>query len=157
MAARFKMTGGDKLLRMLRAAPKEAAAEVVAVVKKEAEALVEAMRNAAPSDTGALRAAIRARYAQRGLVARVGIFNMKDTRLAGAAVGLMRKHGLSKSRAVRIASALGGGPIYARWIEFGTTKMSPRPYLNTTFRARRSAIRGQILAATVRGLKKAAR
>lgn len=162
--ARFKVTGGDRLLRLLKNAPKEATAEVRGIVKRDGLALAEAARAAAPTPpgksgeaTGALKAAIKARFSQKGLVARVGIFGMKDTRLAGAAAGLMQKHGMKKSRAVRIASQLGAAPHYARWVEFGTTKMAAQPYLYPAFRQRRREIRQHIAQAATRAIKKAAR
>ncbi len=156
MASGVKVTGGDKLLRLLKNAPEAARRDVVQLIRREGESLAEAMRAAAPEKTGALKAAIRARFSQKGLVARVGIFGMKDTRIAGAAAGLMQKHGIKKSRAIRIASALGGAPLYARWVEFGTTKTPAQPYLNPTFRSKRERIRGEIVRATVQALKKAA-
>lgn len=155
MAGKFTMRGGDKLKKALRALPKEMQAGVKARVKAEATALAEQVKARAPVDTGALKGAIKVRTSQGGLRARVGVFEMKDTRIAGAAAGLIAKHGLGKSRALRVASALGGGPIYARWVEFGTTKMAARPYLFPTFKEKRRAILAGIATAARDAIKKA--
>lgn len=157
MAGKFQMKGGDRLLRLLRAAPKAASDEVRAVVKKEAEALAEDIRGAAPEDTGALKAAIRARVSQRGLVARVGIFGIRKELLAGTAAGLRAARNISKRLAMRVASQLAGAPFYARFVEFGTQKTKAQPYLYPTFRQKRRAIRGAIVQAAVGAIRRAAR
>lgn len=155
MAAKFAIRGGDKLMKAIRALPKEVQVGVKARIRAEADALAGAVQARVPVDTGALKAAIKVRMSQGGLKARVGIFQMKDARLASASARLMAKRGFKKGRAIRTASALGGSPLYARWVEFGTRKMSARPYLFPTFREKRRAILAGIAAAARNAIRKA--
>lgn len=148
----YRIRGGDRLMRVLKTLPREMTTEVRQTIKTSAESLAAEVRARAPEDTGALKSAIRARISQKGLRARVGIFGMKNTRIAGAAAGLMQKHGMKKGKAARLASALGAAPLWARWIEFGTVKMAARPYLFPTFREKRRAILGGITAAAKKAI-----
>lgn len=166
MAGKFKMRGGDKLMRLLKNAPKEATEEVRRVIRAEAEALRAQMQAAAPTPpgksgeaTGALKAAIKVRMSQKGLRARVGVFGptkRQRVRLAGVAAGLKAKRGGSLKRAKRIAQRLGGDVFYASFVEFGTKKAAAQPFVYPTFRAKRQKIRGDIVKAAVKSIRKAA-
>jgi HK97 gp10 family phage protein len=153
-----KITGGDKLLRMLRNGPKSATEGLRKTIRKEGTALATAMRSAAPKGpTGLLSRSIRARYSSGGLVAKVGLFGLSKQRLAAATAGLRMKQGISRGRALRVASALGRNPFYARFVEFGTRRTPAQPYLYTTFGAKRPAIRQAIIRDVTVSLRKAAK
>lgn len=167
MAAKFKLRGGDKLMRLLRNAPQEAQDEVRRVIRANAEALRAQMQGAAPTppgksgeSTGALKAAIRIRYSQKGLRARVGVFGptkRQRTRIAGVAAGLKAKRGLTLKKAKRIAQRLAGDVFYASFVEFGTQKMAAQPFIYPEFRAKRTKIRNEIVKAATTAIRKAAR
>lgn len=164
MRATFRIRGGDKLIKHLKSLPAEAMAETRAVIKKQGNELVAEMKAIAPvyrgrdprPVPGALRNAIRARYSQKGLYVRVGIFGSTPARKAARAAVLMRK-GMKRGRAKRLAEAAERDVFYARWVEFGTTKMRPQPFLYPTFRRRRAAFRGELAGAVVRAIKKTSR
>ena len=164
MSAKFKITGGDKLTRHLKSLPPAATEEVRAAIKRQAAELVGQARAAAPvyagpdkrAIPGALRDAIRARFSQKGLIARVGVFGAQSLRKAARAAILMRA-GVGKRRAKRMAEAKERDAFYARFVEFGTQKMAARPFLHPTFRAARRGMRGEIAAAVVRAIKKTTR
>lgn len=164
MAASFRIRGGDKLMKHLKSLPAEATAETKALIKRQGEALTAEMKALAPvyrgpdprPVPGALRDSIRARYSQKGLYVRVGIFGAQAARKAARAAVLTRK-GVKRGRAKRLAEAAERDVFYARWIEFGTTKMRPQPFLYPTFRRRRAAFRGEIAGAVVKAIKRTTR
>lgn len=164
MRASFKIRGGDKLMKHLKTLPAEATAETRAAIKRQAAALTAEMKALAPVYSGrdprpvpgALRDAIRPRFSQKGLYVRVGIFGAQAARKAARAAVLTRK-GVKRSRAKRLAEAAERDVFYARWIEFGTTKMRAQPFLYPTFRRHRAAFRGEIAGAVVKAIRKTAR
>lgn len=163
MAGKFKMRGGDKLMRLLKNASKEASDTVRTVIRSEASKLVKAAQAAAPKDTGALRQAIRARYLKKGLLAQVGIFGLQRKNLLRASaafrasVTYRKGVKVGKRFAGRVSSQLIRAPFYAPHVEFGTKKMAKRPFLYPTYRGNRTKIRSEIVKASVRAIRKSAR
>ncbi len=161
MAVRYQIRGGDKLLRHLKTLPAEAIAETRATIKRQAAALVAEMKARAPvyhgrdkrAVPGALRDSIRARFSQKGLYVRVGIFGSTPVKKAARAAILMRK-GLKRGRAKRLAEAAERDAFYARFVEFGTVKMPARPFVYPSFRGRRVAFGKELAGAVVRAIKK---
>lgn len=167
MAGKFRIKGGDKLMRLLKHAPKEATEEVRRVIRAQADALASDMKARAPTPpgrsgqaTGALKAAIRARFSQKGLRARVGIFGptkRRKVQLAGVAAGLKARRGITLKRARKVTAQLAGDIFYARFVEFGTKKAAAQPFVYPPYRAKRRKIRADIVKAATKAIRKSAR
>lgn len=103
-----------ELQQWLRQAPFKAKRELAAKVKEQADRLADAIRNAAPVKTGALRNSIQVRRTRNEL---------KFYVTAG---------GNDTSKEVRAGS--GVGIDYALHLEYGTSKMRAHPFFYPTAR-----------------------
>lgn len=132
-------------MRALRSLPDDLKAPVVQVVRSEGERAAAVMRGKVPVDTGFLKSTIRARYSQKGLRVRVGVFG--SGRTMNRAALLVAVKGVSRRKALRAAGKSTRDAFYARFIEFGTVKMPARSFIHETWIQRRSIVRARILDA----------
>ena len=157
MAARWTLSGGDRLTKLLKQGPPSAIKDVADVIRQDAMSLRDAVKVAAPKGaTGLLERRIQARFSQKGLIARVGIFGISRKKATYIAKGLRAKYGFKGSRAGRIASLLLKDPYYARFVERGTVKMKARPFLFNTYGARRTKISSNIVKSATTALRRQA-
>jgi HK97 gp10 family phage protein len=125
--------GGRNLARVLRTLPDDLQQPVKDVIRQQAEAVLQAAKSAVPVKTGALRDDIRIRFTNKGLRARVGVFRRTKRQLAK-----------------------GVSTFYAAFVEFGTQRSKPKPFLFPAFRARKTSGRAAIAKAAKNALQKQA-
>ncbi|MBN8292808.1 HK97 gp10 family phage protein [Rhodobacter sp. NTK016B] len=119
--------------------PQVVKAEVTAEMEAIATEIVADMQRLAPNKDGDLAASIG--------------WTWGDAPAGTLAIGSFRG---SEYGAMRITIYAGGGDaFYARFQEFGTTKMNANPFFFPVYRAWRPEIRRRIRRAISRGLKKA--
>lgn len=130
-----RVEGLDRLRKKLNAIPEISRQEIRKALEKSAEEIVALAKSLVPVATGELRDSIGwtwgdAPSGSMVLAEASGPDDLKITVFAG------------NSEA-----------FYARWVEFGTTKMQHQPFFYPAYRALRKRVRGRITRAT----RKAAR
>lgn len=127
----------ERLLRKLSALPKAVKDEIRKALSKSADEMVALAKSLVPVDRGALRDSIGWTYgaAPRGSI-----------QLASASIGELT---------VTIYAG-NDEAYYARWVEFGTVKMSAQPYFFPSFRALRKRARSRIARQTNKAMKQVA-
>ncbi len=136
MAQRSKVIGLESLKRKLLAIPEQAKAEIRKAMEASAEEIVRFAKSLAPVDTGDLQMSISWTWGDAP----------KGTMILGRVVG-------DKNDLVITIYAGGSEAYWARWVEFGTSKMKSQPFFLPAYRANRKRVRGRI----TRGINKAAK
>ena len=131
---KFKHTIPDTVRKLTRDAMKKGAVEIVAQMKAFA-----------PVDGGALRDSIGWTWGD----APKGALTLARSRsVRGDVITIYagtRDKGLGDMDA-----------FYARWIEFGTQKMMPRPFFYVSYRLLRRRVKSRVTRAVTKGVKQAA-
>lgn len=136
MAAKSKVLGLESLKRKLLAIPEEAKAEIRKAMESSADEIVRFAKSLAPVDTGDLQMSISWTWGDAP----------KGTMTLGSVVG-------NKNDLVITIYAGGSEAYWARWVEFGTSKMKAQPFFLPAYRSNRKRVRGRIS----RGINKAAK
>nr|WP_278377190.1 HK97-gp10 family putative phage morphogenesis protein [Brucella anthropi] len=136
MAPRSKVIGLESLKRKLLAIPEQAKAEIRKAMETSAEEIVRFAKSLAPVDTGDLQMSISWTWGDAP----------DGTMILGRVVG-------DKNDLVITIYAGGSEAYWARWVEFGTSKMKAQPFFLPAYRANRKRVRGRI----TRGINKAAK
>lgn len=138
--AKVTVTGLDQLrAQLLTKIPQQVKTEVQAAIDKSADEMVSMARALAPTDTGELRASIKATS-------------------AGQSTPLYSSGGRQKVGALSARVTAGDYIVrYAALVEFGTEKMAARPFFWPAYRSLRKRFRSRITRAMNKALKKAAR
>lgn len=134
MKVQGRLKGGHNLTRVLKTMPDDLQKPVRDVIREQAESVLNAAKAAAPVDTGALRDSIKARYSNKGLRARIGVFRFTKRQIAKGAVDT----------------------FYAAFVELGTQYRKATPFLFPAFRARKTKGRAEIARAAKDALQKRA-
>ena len=103
---RSGILGVSKLRRVLRRIPAEYTEAVKLVVWQYGQQVLADARHMAPKRTGTLARELRVVYSRDGLTARIGIIGKRSLKRAW----------------------------YGIYVEFGNSKMQPRPFLRTAWR-----------------------
>lgn len=132
---RTVVKGAARLRRKLKRMPDEIKAEVAAVIRDDAEIVLQEMRNRAPvspwwktREQGHIRDALSLKITLGGLRARVGL-------LGKTAKGLF---------------------FYGGFLEFGTRKMDKQPFILPAWMSHRDRVRENVKRATGAALQKIA-
>lgn len=153
MATYAKIIGLQKLQKKLDAMPRVAKEEIRSALEKSADEIVAMAKNLAPSlkkpDTrkknprrpGELRDSIGWTYGK----APKGALTLGEVRASQLAGDLTITIFAGNSDA-----------FYARWVEFGTQKMSAQPYFYPSYRANKRRTRSRVTRAINRAAKKVA-
>lgn len=136
--AKTTVLGLESLRRKLKAIPQEAKAEIRKALEASAEEIVRLAKNLVPVDDGDLQMSISWTWGAAP----------KGSMVLGSVIGPSDKNDLTIT-----IYAGGGEAFYARWIEFGTQKMSAQPFFLPAYRANRKRARARIS----RGVNKAAK
>lgn len=138
MARQTTIKGLGSLDRKLKRMPVVARETIRAEMGKAADEIVAMMKRLVPQPTGALRDSIGWTWGQapRGSV------------VVAAAKG----QGVGGDLTITIYAG-SKDAFYARWVEFGTTKMSARPYFYVSWRAGAKKAKRKVRA----GIRKAAK
>ncbi len=136
MAQKSKVLGLGSLKRKLLAIPEQAKAEIRKAMEASADEVVRLAKSLAPVDTGDLQMSISWTWGDAP----------KGTMTLGRVVG-------DKNDMVITVYAGGSEAYWARWVEFGTSKMKAQPFFLPAYRANRKRVRSRIK----RGINKAAK
>lgn len=128
-----RLKGGKNLTRILKTLPDELQKPVRDSIRVQAEGVLNAAKQAVPVDTGALRDDIRARFSNKGLRARIGVFRQTKRQ---------REKGVDT--------------FYAAFVELGTQFRKATPFLFPAFRSRKTPGRADITKAAKEALQKQA-
>lgn len=135
-----KIQGLDSLKRKLLAIPQEAKAEIRKALEQSAEEIVKLAKSLVPVDHGDLQMSIS--------------WTWGDAPKGSMVIGSMAP---SKYSDLRITIYAGGrDAFYARWIEFGTTKMKAQPFFLPAYRANKKSAKSRISRSITRAAKKIA-
>lgn len=127
------MRGGKNLTRILKTLPDELQKPVKDTIRENAREVWSAARQAAPVDTGALRDAVKIRFSNKGLRARIGVF-----------------------RQTKKQRAKGVDTFYAAFVELGTQFRKATPFLFPAFRSRKTQGRAEIAKTAKNALQRQA-
>lgn len=143
---RAKIKGVEALKRKLAALPKIAVAEMRAAMEQSAEEITALARNLAPVGDGDLRASIGWTWGEppKGSIV-LGQVKRTAGQKARQEAGLLITIYAGNDQA-----------YYARWVEFGTQKMSAKPYFYPSYRALRRSARSRIRRSQTRAAKRVA-
>ena len=153
---RYQMTGLAELQRKLRdLAPKVAAKAVGDSLRVGSKLILKAMQNAAPHSSDQSTG-----FLPKHLGIRIGIYSASQ--LGVAYIGPegridYPKHGTYVERLIRGKIRKTGRvavATVARFLEFGTTKMSARPFMTRSFISVTPAVMAAVVAELQAGLKK---
>lgn len=138
ISVQAKIVGMPRLLRKLKVLPDAARAEIRIELGKVADDIVAMMQSLAPEVSGDLRKSIGWTWGDRVpkgamAIATAGKGDLAITIFAGDEKA-----------------------YYARWVEFGTVKMSARPYFYVAWRAGKRAARKQLREASRRAARRVA-
>ncbi len=133
MTVRIK--GLDRLKRKLKRLPERAEAEIRKAIAASAQEIVEMAKRLVPVDQGDLRDSIGWTW---GLAP-------EGSKILGSA----------KGGAALTATIFAGNDeaFYARWVEFGTTKMTAQPFFFPSYRANRKRAVSRIKRAVSKAAK----
>lgn len=138
--ARSSILGLAKLQRKLKQLPVAAVAEIKRAMELGAEEMIDMMRSLVPVDDGDLRDSIGWTWGKAP---------------KGSTVVAMAKSNLAGDLTITIYAG-DAKAYYARWVEFGTQKMTARPYFFVSYRANRKRVVSRIRRATTSAAKKVA-
>jgi len=141
--AKQRIIGASRLRRKLARLPDEIGKELKAAIADQANGVLTEMKSRSPYDPNSwlwnpvsskqprqhLRDALEVRISKNGLRAQIGLIG---------------------SRVMKVF-------FFARFLEFGTKKMSKRPFIFPAWRSRREGVREAVKAATVKALHTVAR
>ena len=128
--------GLDKLNARWSAIPARVKAEVAKELERQAQDIVDDMYSIAPQDTGDMAGSIGWTWGDAP----------KGTMTLGTVGG-------KESGTLRITIYAGGNDaFYARFIEFGTVKMTARPFFFPVWRTRKKKVQAGIRRAMKKGL-----
>ena len=141
MATGARIIGLAKLQKKLNAMPQIAKEEIKKALEQSADEIVELAKNLVPEDTGELRDSIGWTYGKvpRGAMTLGKVFASK----------------LATDLTITIYAG-NSEAYYARFVEFGTQKMSARPYFYPSYRANKKKAQSRIRRSITRAAKKAA-
>lgn len=149
MGVTAKIIGMEKLRRKLAKLPDATKAEIRKAMAKQADIIVAMMKSLAPvlssPDPRRIPGALRDSIAWTWGQAPKGSFAIST--LKGAGVG---------GELTLTIYAGGNAAYWARWVEFGTVKMSASPYFYVSWRANRKGARRSISAAVRKAAKRVA-
>lgn len=145
MPATATIKGADKLLRKMQTIPAhmregireamaEQAAEVVAMMKRLAPVLKESDPR---REAGALRDSIGWAWGSKAPGGSMKLGNVRPSKVAARA---------GEDLTITIFAG-NNQAFYARWVEFGTSKMAAHPYFYPSWRASRKTFRAKTRAA----------
>jgi HK97 gp10 family phage protein len=144
----MKIQGKEKFLKQLRALPDAMRAEIRKAIEDSAEEMAETAYSFAPKLTGKLAFSIdwNLGAAPGGTLSTGG----RAGKAAAAAREARSEEGLLAS-----VYAGGGGAYYARFLEFGTVKMSAQPFFFPAYRFSKGRAKSRMQRAIRSGAKKA--
>ena len=128
----------QRLNAKLRALPKAAEDEIRKAIAKSADEITEMARGLAPVDDGDLRRSIGWTWGEAP----------KGSKVLGKA-----------SAGANLTATVFAGDdkaYYARWVEFGTTKMSAQAYFFPSYRSNKKRAKNRIARATSKAAKSVA-
>ncbi|AXQ93203.1 HK97 gp10 family phage protein [Cereibacter azotoformans] len=136
-----------RLERKLRRLPTAALAEIKPAMEAAAKEMVAMMKSLVPEDTGALKDSIGWTWgkAPKGSMVIAAVKASLGGELTITIYAGSRDKGLGDMDA-----------YYARWVEFGTQKMTARPYFYVSYRANKKSAGRKIRAGVRRAAKKVA-
>jgi HK97 gp10 family phage protein len=162
MKMEMQLQGVDDVLKMLRSLPPEVVSKrggpVRFALRKGALVIRDEARRRVPVDTGELRDAlqvVRGKYAGNGekAIVRVGdkfyrsyVKNRRNIQMGRATQVSAKQYELEEMPA-----------IYGRFLEYGTSKMSPKPWLRPAFAAKASEAIRTVETELVRGIDRVLR
>jgi HK97 gp10 family phage protein len=140
-----RIVGEESLLKKFRTIPVAVRGSIREALEEQAEEVVAMMRRLAPSRTGTLRESIGWRWGSKAptgtmAIATVGSEQSEDLTITIFAGG----------------KVAGNDAFYARFVEFGTVKMTARPFFYVSWRANKKRVRSRVQAAMRRAARKAA-
>lgn len=133
--------GLDRLKRKMRVTiPQKVRTNTEEALKRAARSITDTMEGFAPQDTGKLKGSIG--------------WTMGDP-----PGGSLSSRGNEIDPGSIVATIYAGDreAFYARWVEFGTQKMSPRPFFFPAYRMHKKGVRGRISRAIKKGIKEGAK
>jgi HK97 gp10 family phage protein len=134
-----KIVGEQSLLTKLRTIPAFVRADIRKTLEEMAEEVVGMMKRLVPvGETGKLRASIGWRWGRTAPKGSVSIATVGSERDPDLAITIF-------------ASA-----FYARFVEFGTVKMTAQPFFYVSWRANKKKVKSRIQTAMRRAARKAA-
>lgn len=139
-----KIIGLENLRRKLKAMPQRIEAQIRAALEKSADEIVAMAKALVPVDSGALRDSIGWTWGDPPSGAMV---------LGTAKEGEMRITIYAGTRDKKLGDA---DAFYARFVEFGTQKMSAQPFFYPSYRANKKRARGRITRAINKAVKEVA-
>lgn len=141
MATGARIIGLAKLQKKLNAMPRIAKDEIKRALEQSANEIVELAKTLVPEDTGDLKDSIGWTYGKvpRGAMTLGKVFASK----------------LATDLTITIYAG-NSEAYYARFVEFGTQKMSARPYFYPSYRANKKKAQSRIRRSITRAAKKAA-
>lgn len=139
-----KIQGLERLRRKLQKMPERIEEQIRLVMEKSANEIVAMAKSLVPVDSGALRDSIGWTWgdAPKGAIT---IAKGKKGDLAITIYAGTRDKGLGAADA-----------FYARWVEFGTQKMTAQPYFYPSYRTNKKRVRGRITRAINKAVKEVA-
>lgn len=132
-----KIQGLDKLRRKLKQMPHRIERQIRAAMEKSADEIVAMAQNLSPVDSGGLRDSIG--------------WTWGDAPAGSMAIA----QGKSGNLTITIYAG-GGDAFYARFVEFGTQKMSAHPFFYPSYRTHKKRARGRITRAINKAVKEVA-
>lgn len=140
MARTVTLLGRARLEKKLKALPGAARDAIRAEMEKQATAIVEMAKGLVPVETGDLRDSIGWTW---GRAPKGAMVLARAKAALGADLSLTIYAGNSEA-------------YYARWVEFGTQKMSAQPYFFVSYRANKRGAKNAIRRAVRNAARKVA-
>jgi HK97 gp10 family phage protein len=141
MARLPTLIGRARLQRKLNALSTDIKAPIRAAIAQGAAQIVAMAKSLVPEDTGALRDSIGWTW---GRTVPKGSIVLAATQALGNELTATIYAGNSEA-------------FYARWIEFGTTKMTAQPYFFPAYRSNKKSVKTKIRAAVRKAARSAAK
>lgn len=142
MARRSTVLGRAKLQRKLDRLPVAAKTTIKDAIAEAADDIVRMMKSLVPEDTGALRDSI-------------GWVWGNDVP-KGAVIAAVVKSSLGNDLTITVYAG-NEDAFWARWVEFGSVKMSAQPYFYVSYRANKKSAKRKIRKATRDAARKVAK
>lgn len=150
------MAADDEMQKYIADLPFKVKRELVAAIKVEADHLADAIKAAAPVNTGALRDSVKVRRTKNELTLFVTAGGDATTRAYERNTGYESEvviDGRDNSGKAKQADGAGVSYDYAMAIEYGTSKENAQPFFYPTVRAMEDEINQNIESAVERALK----